>query len=125
MAEIVDSREVAEPPQPPFFLRWCGTVALKLMGWQLEGARELLYEYDSYIVVAAPHTSNWDSVIGIFSLWAANIQPTIIVKKEVIDVLLIGWFFSHILGDMAADMQPIRDVLATVTPKYPAQKDEI
>ena len=35
------------------FARWL----LHLAGWQLEGARPA---FDRYVLIAAPHTSNWD-----------------------------------------------------------------
>lgn len=114
----VDANDSAGAPQPSLWLRWCGIIVLKVMGWQLEGARKLLHKYASYLVVAAPHTSNWDGVIGIFSLWASNIQPTIIVKKEVIDVPLLGWFFTHQLGVIGLDRQKPLPTLKEVIRRF-------
>lgn len=41
---------------------WVGRVALKLMGWRIEGA---LPQLDKFVVIGAHHTSNWDFVIFI------------------------------------------------------------
>ena len=41
---------------------WVGRVALKLMGWRIEGE---LPKFDKFVVIGAHHTSNWDFVIFI------------------------------------------------------------
>ena len=40
---------------------WVGRVALKLMGWRIEGQLPAL---DKFVVIGAHHTSNWDFVIA-------------------------------------------------------------
>ena len=53
------------------FSRWFGRTGLRLLGWQPVGKvpadRKL-------IVVAAPHTSNWDFVVGILVILALDIR---------------------------------------------------
>ena len=41
---------------------WVGRLALKLMGWRIEGE---LPKLDKFVVIGAHHTSNWDFVIFI------------------------------------------------------------
>jgi 1-acyl-sn-glycerol-3-phosphate acyltransferase len=41
---------------------WVGRVALKLMGWRIEGE---LPKLDKFVAIGAHHTSNWDFVIFI------------------------------------------------------------
>ncbi|WP_445940866.1 lysophospholipid acyltransferase family protein [Pseudomonas sp.] len=41
---------------------WVGRMALKLMGWRIEGE---LPQLDKFVVIGAHHTSNWDFVIFI------------------------------------------------------------
>lgn len=36
---------------------------IHLIGWQVEG--ELPYQLDKFILVVAPHTTNWDFVVGL------------------------------------------------------------
>jgi 1-acyl-sn-glycerol-3-phosphate acyltransferase len=41
---------------------WVGRMALKLMGWRIDGELPTL---DKFVVIGAHHTSNWDFVIFI------------------------------------------------------------
>src|SRR5262245_50288283 len=44
------------------FLRWLGGATLKLMGWKVQGSFPAT---SKAVLIAAPHTSNWDFVIGV------------------------------------------------------------
>ena len=44
------------------FFRLISWIGLKLAGWRLEGQRP---EAPKYVLIAAPHTSNWDFVLTI------------------------------------------------------------
>jgi len=55
----------------------------KLMGWKIIG--KVPSGVKKYILIVAPHTSNWDFFIGFFSFYILNIRTKILIKKE--------WFF--------------------------------
>jgi 1-acyl-sn-glycerol-3-phosphate acyltransferase len=46
---------------------------LRLTGWALEGARPTAR---SYLLIAAPHTTNWDLVYFLALAWAFGITPS-------------------------------------------------
>ena len=48
-----------------------GRAALRLAGWTIRGA---LPELPKYIIVVAPHTSNWDFPVGVAALFALDLQ---------------------------------------------------
>ncbi len=48
-----------------------GRAALRLSGWTIQGA---LPELPKYIIVVAPHTSNWDFPVGVAALFALDLQ---------------------------------------------------
>ena len=50
------------PQKPNTFLRLLADLYLKLTGWQIKGP---FPDVSKAVVIAAPHTSNWDFVIGI------------------------------------------------------------
>jgi len=52
-------------------LRWISVVMLRLIGWRVEGAAPV---DKKYIVVAAPHTSNWDFPIFIFAVFVLRLD---------------------------------------------------
>jgi 1-acyl-sn-glycerol-3-phosphate acyltransferase len=58
---------------------------LKQTGWKLIIPPEAP---EKSIVCVAPHTSNWDFIIGKLSYWAANRESSFLMKKS--------WFFFPI-----------------------------
>ncbi len=53
------------------FSRWLGRSILRLMGWEVEG---VFPQQRKLIIVAAPHTSNWDFVFGMAAILALNLH---------------------------------------------------
>jgi len=72
------------------FARWM----LKITGWQLEGARP---EYDHYVLIAAPHTSNWDLPLMLAFAAAFNIKVTWMAKHNLF-FWPMGWFMRAMGG---------------------------
>lgn len=60
----------------------CSFIYHKLMGWK---SVVKVPDYDKYIVCAAPHTSNWDFIIGKLFYGAIGRETGFMMKKE--------WFF--------------------------------
>ncbi len=52
---------------------------LKLFGWEIIGE---FPDVDKSVVVIAPHTSNWDIVLGKLFMNEMGMQNTVLVKKE-------------------------------------------
>ncbi len=52
---------------------------LKLIGWRLVGT---LPPDKKYIVIVAPHTSNWDLVIGLLGRFAVEVKINFLAKKQ-------------------------------------------
>jgi len=61
------------------FLRGLSLFLLKILGWKKKGE---LPEQDKYVVIIAPHTSNWDLFYGIILAFALKLDPRFIAKKE-------------------------------------------
>lgn len=47
---------------PNKFMAWLGLVFLKIMGWRVEGKIPAI---NKFVIIAAPHTSNWDFPITL------------------------------------------------------------
>jgi len=54
-------------------------VLMKILGWKTNGA---LPEDKKCVIVAAPHTSNWDFIIGRLSYYASGKKIIFLIKKE-------------------------------------------
>ena len=48
-----------------------GKMLMRLSGWRFEGA---LPDVPKIVIAVAPHTTNWDFVIGVMVLWALDIK---------------------------------------------------
>lgn len=53
------------------FLELLGRGVIKSAGWKIKGN---LPEYSKLVIAVAPHTSNWDFVIGVATLFALRIK---------------------------------------------------
>ncbi|MEI8058749.1 MAG: 1-acyl-sn-glycerol-3-phosphate acyltransferase [Ferruginibacter sp.] len=73
-----------------FFLWW-----FKLKGWKIEGT--LPEGYKKCVVIAAPHTSNWDFIYSMAVFVKLKIPIRFLAKKE-----LFVWPFSSLLKQMGA-----------------------
>jgi len=61
-------------------LKWLSQRALKLFGWDTDGS--LPDGIHKAVVIAAPHTSYWDFVIGRLTFWAIRVNIRFLIKKE-------------------------------------------
>ncbi len=64
------------------------------MGWQLFGQKP---DLGKFIIVVAPHTSNWDFFIGGLYLNTRGVKSKILIKKEAF-VFPLGLIFKMIGG---------------------------
>jgi len=54
-------------------------IILRLFGFKLRGE---FPKVDKMVVIAAPHTSAWDFIIGYLALKGFNLKPFFVIKKE-------------------------------------------
>lgn len=64
------------------------------MGWTIQAN---LPDHKKYVVVAAPHTSNWDFPLGILAAKAIKLEPHW-MGKHTLFRWPYGWFFRAIGG---------------------------
>ena len=53
------------------WLKSLGRAALRLTGWRFVGA---LPELPKFIIIVAPHTSNWDFPVGVLAMFALDLN---------------------------------------------------
>ena len=75
-----------------------GHFILKLFHWKIIGA---LPKDKKYIVIVAPHTSNWDFPIGLFARFSVGIKIHFLAKKQLFFFPL--GILLKILGGTAVD----------------------
>jgi 1-acyl-sn-glycerol-3-phosphate acyltransferase len=72
---------MADRPTPQSgsaFTRAFGRLLLRLAGFHLEG--EYPADATHYVMIVAPHTSNWDFVVGLFAKWALGLHVRFLAK---------------------------------------------
>ena len=70
----------AVPSRGDGVLRIAGRAGLALLGWRLEGE---IPNVPRCVVIIAPHTSNWDFVIGLATLLALDLRVTWLGKHQI------------------------------------------
>lgn len=100
-------------------IRWLAMVVFYGAGWRVEGCRP---EHSKYVVIAAPHTSNWDFLFTLCLAFIYRISPRIMMKKS--------WFFWPLgaifrwLGAIPIDRTRSRNVVAQSIAEF-ARSDEM
>lgn len=57
--------------------RWLGRWLLRLFGWRVDGA---FPEHAKMVLIGAPHSSNWDFIIGMAAMFALGIRISFFIK---------------------------------------------
>ncbi len=88
-------------------MRWLAICIFKIAGWKPEGAKP---EIPRYVIIAAPHTSNWDFLYTVCLAFILRIKPLIMMKAD--------WFrwpmgpFFKWLGAIPIDRAKSNNVVA-------------
>jgi len=76
----VPSLGAHQPRRATPLTRWFGRTILKLYGWRIEGE---VPDLAKYMLVLAPHTSNWDFVFSISAMLAIGLEAHWFAKQEI------------------------------------------
>jgi 1-acyl-sn-glycerol-3-phosphate acyltransferase len=75
-------------------LRRIGWWWMQRMRWRFEGA---MPDVPKFVVIVAPHTSNWDFFIGLAAKWALGVDARWLGKNTLF-IPPLGWFMRAIGG---------------------------
>ena len=90
-----------------FLLRWIMIGLMRLSGWRFTG--EGLPDRKKFVLIVAPHTSNWDFIVGIRAMYALGIRGTFLGKDTLFKFplgILMRW-----LGGFPVDRSSKNDVV--------------
>ncbi len=86
--------------------RTLGRLLLKIMGWKIEP--DIPEEAQgNCVMIAAPHTSNWDYPLAMSAMAHLGINLRYTIKKEWMRPP-VGWFFRA-MGGIAVDRSPRKE----------------
>jgi 1-acyl-sn-glycerol-3-phosphate acyltransferase len=70
--------------------RFIANLILRMVGWRVDGQ---LPDLPKYILIGAPHTSNWDFVLFLGVIFHLKANVKFMGKAELFRNPLVGWFF--------------------------------
>lgn len=79
------------------FFQWLGRSVLSILGWKVIGIITNDQAKNNLVVIVAPHTSNWDGILGIAALAGLDAKITFIGKDTVFKYGL-GPFLRYVGG---------------------------
>lgn len=94
--------------------RW----GLKLAGWKIRGP---VPRYPKYLIIGAPHTSNWDFVLAIAAKYSLGLKAKFLGKAELFR-FPYGWFF-RMLGGYPVDRSQSTNMVEQIVEIF-RQKEE-
>ncbi len=101
-------------------LRWLALFVYRCFGWRTEGSKP---ELSQYVVIAAPHTSNWDFLYTVCLAFIYRLKPQMMMKAE--------WFFWPLgpifkwLGAIPVDRSRSNNVVAQSIAAFQANEEMI
>lgn len=79
----------------PKFIQWLGRTLQKVTRWKVEGE---IPNLKKFILVGAPHTSNWDFVHALILIWAVDLKLNVLAKHTLFEIPIIKNILSGIGG---------------------------
>jgi 1-acyl-sn-glycerol-3-phosphate acyltransferase len=86
------------PPDVPRrhrgILRRIGHLGMRMMGWRIEGQ---FPDLPKFVIIVAPHTSNWDFVAGLVCDLALDLDAAFLAKHTIF-IGPFGWWLKSLGG---------------------------
>lgn len=89
------------------FLRWIMIGLMRLTGWRFTGAD--FPDIRKFVLIVAPHTSNWDFPLGMMAMYALGIRGTFLGKDTLFKFPL--GLLMRFLGGFPVDRSARSDVV--------------
>lgn len=92
---------------------------LKMLGWHIINE---LPDDKKYILIVAPHTSNWDFVYGVLAKWAVGLKVNFLGKDTLFKGPLAWWFRA--LGGIPVKRDKKRNMVEQMVEQF-KQRDKL
>jgi 1-acyl-sn-glycerol-3-phosphate acyltransferase len=106
-------------PRCNILARWIGKLACLVTGWRLVGE---LHEVPKAVLIATPHTSNWDIVYALMTGWSRGISFHWLVKADHTRGVL-GWLIRA-LNAVAVDRSAPQGLVGQAAQRF-AEADRL
>ena len=95
---------------PPY---WAGKLWLWLFGWKLRGE---VPSYRKFVVIGAPHTSNWDVLFMLAAAYSMGVRISWLGNHRIFTSPW-GWFMRR-LGGIPVDRRSRQSLVSKMTEKF-------
>ena len=82
----------------PKVVQWLARWFLKIFGWKVEGVVPPTAGNENLILIAGPHTSNWDGVFGFAAILGLDAKITFFGKYTLFNKPVLGRFLKYMGG---------------------------
>ncbi|MDG1494761.1 MAG: lysophospholipid acyltransferase family protein [Porticoccaceae bacterium] len=101
------------------FLRALSKVILKIIGWRVDGT--LPPDQKKYVLVVAPHTSNWDFFLFVLTVSVLRLQPSVLIKDSLF-IGPLGWFLRY-CGAIPVNRRQAGSLVTYISSIYEAREE--
>lgn len=101
------------PQNHGWFLHRVGRTVLRLFGWRLTGE---FPDLAKFVIIVAPHTSNWDFPVGLAAKWVTRMRVTWL-GKHTLFVPPLGWFMRA-LGGLPVNRHTTNELVESTTRRF-------
>lgn len=102
-------------PRCNWFAQWLGRSIIKVAGWKVAGG---VPQSKSMIIIAAPHTSNWDLFFLMGAAYTFHLQIHFLIKNSLF-VPVVGSILSF-LGGIPVDRSGTHNLVANLVTRINA-----
>ena len=98
--KIVSPRQIPQVFRAyrPRFVQFLARLLLKIFGWKVDGAIPEMKENENLVLIAAPHTSNWDGIFGFAAILGLDVKISYFGKYTLFKQPLLGRFLKYMGG---------------------------
>jgi 1-acyl-sn-glycerol-3-phosphate acyltransferase len=82
----------------PRFVQFLARLLLKIFGWKVDGTIPEMKENQNLVLIAAPHTSNWDGIFGFAAILGLDVKISYFGKYTLFKQPLLGRFLKYMGG---------------------------
>lgn len=122
----------------PKIVIFMGRLLLKIFGWRVDGAVPEMKENENLVLIAAPHTSNWDGIFGFAAIIGLDAKISYFGKYTLFNQPILGRFLKYMGGipvdknnpgsglvkEAIANMEKLKGSLIAMAPEGTRSKTE-
>jgi len=82
----------------PKIVQWLARWFLRVSGWKVEGTVPPVSGNENLVLIAGPHTSNWDGVFGFAAILGLDAKITFFGKYTLFNKPVLGRFLKYMGG---------------------------